>query len=701
MPVVGTKLHLPTPRRRLVPRRRLTDRLDTADKPRLVLVAAPAGFGKTTLLTQWLTAWADGRAENRVAWLALDPGDADVRRFLGHLIAAVQTVVPEVGADALVRLEGAEAFEPDAVVAGLVNDLDLMAGPTMLALDDYHVIDDPGVHDVVRQLLEHLPPHVTLAMTTRADPPLSLPRLRARGELVEIRGGDLRFTPEEAEGFLNDVMQLGLPADLVAALETRTEGWAVGLQLAALSARDRGDGEVAGFVEAFSGSHRFVLDYLVEEVLDRQPDDVRSFLLATAVLAQLRGDLCDALTGRADGADVLEALERDNLFVVPLDDARRWYRYHHLFADVLRARLSARSPDTVVALHAAATRWYADHGLIADAWHHAIAGGDHQRAADLFELATPDLRRRRDSHTLRAWLLTLPEEVVRRRPLLAVQMVWLRLSEGDLGGMPAWLDAVEQGLAASGPPVAAPPALAEAARDRTAEVGALPAIVAMYRASVGQALGDRAATVAHARAAIALAGPDDHFPRAAGAAFLGMTAWADGDLRAGVEAFTAGRGRVGRGGHGGRPARHDRGAREPVARTGPTRRGAPALRASHRRGRRHSRDSPPPGTSTSAWRTCCASRATSTGRLATWRWRGPSATVRRSRRTGTGGSRPRPVCCARRATSTGPSRCSTEQSRSCDPASSPTYARSPPAGRGSSWRRAGWPKRPTGPGAGA
>ncbi len=543
MPVLGTKLHLPTPRRRLVPRTRLTDRLDAAEAPRLLLVAAPAGFGKTTLLTQWLTDWqaAGAAAEGegrRVAWLALDAGDADVRRFLGLLIAAVQTVAPDVGAEALARLEAAAAPEPEAVVAGLVNDLDLLAGPTVLALDDYHVIDDPAVHDVVRLLLEHLPPQVTLAMTTRADPPLPLPRLRARGELVEIRASDLRFTPEEAAVFLNDVMGLGLPDELVAALEARTEGWAAGLQLAALSARDRGDGEVAGFVEAFSGSHRFVLDYLVEEVLDRQPDDVRAFLLATAVLDQLRGDLCDAVTGRADAGAVLETLERENLFVIPLDDERRWYRYHHLFADVLRARLTAQSPETVAGLHATASRWYADQGLLADAMRHALAGGDHERAADLFELAAPDLRRRRDSHTLRAWLLALPEDVVRRRPLLAVQMAWLRLSEGDLDGMPAWLDAGEAGLALPQPPVAAPPALGEAARDREAELDALPAVVAMYRASAAQARDDLAATVAHARDAIALSGPDDHYPRAAGAAFVGMAAWADGDLRAGVEAFT-------------------------------------------------------------------------------------------------------------------------------------------------------------------
>jgi len=330
MPVLGTKLHLPAPRRRLVQRARLTGQLraDEGVGPRLVLVAAPAGFGKTTLLAQWLAA---EKSQRRVAWLALDPGDADLRLFLTHLAAAIQTAEPEAGADALALLEAGGTAPADAVLVSLINDLDVLAGPTVVALDDYHVIDGAAVHEAVTFLLDNLPPQVTLAMATRADPPLPLARLRARGELVEVRAADLRFTTGEAEVFLNEVMGLRLEAVLVAALEARTEGWVAGLQLAALSARSHaaatsGSGDVAGFVEAFSGSHRFVLDYLVEEVLDRQPDEVRAFLLETSVLDQLTGGLCDALTGRSDGQPMLEALERENLFVVPLDDERRWYR---------------------------------------------------------------------------------------------------------------------------------------------------------------------------------------------------------------------------------------------------------------------------------------------------------------------------------------------------------------------------------------
>jgi LuxR family maltose regulon positive regulatory protein len=544
MPVLGTKLHLPLPRRRLVQRGRLTDQLraDGGEAPRLVLVAAPAGFGKTTLLAQWLAAAEESRRS--VAWLALDPGDGDLRSFLTHLVAAIQIAVPEVGVDALALLEAGGATPTDAVLVSLINDLDVLAGPMVVALDDYHVMDAVAVHEAVTFLLDNLPPQVTLAMTTRADPPLPLSRLRARGELVELRAADLRFTAAEAEAFLSEVIGLQLEPALVAALEARTEGWAAGLQLAALSARTHagaanGSGEVAQFVEAFSGSHRFVLDYLVEEVLDRQPDDVRAFLLDTSVLDQLTGGLCDALTGRSDGQPMLEILERENLFVVALDDERRWYRYHHLFADALRARLAAGHADRVGELHAAASRWSAENGLLGDAVRHAIASGDHERTADLVELTLADLRRRRQDRTLRGWLVTLPDDVVCRRPLLATYMGWSRLSEGDFDGVEAWLDAAEAGLDTV-PPSTIPTAdtLAEAARDREGEVRSLPAMIAVYRASIAQARGDVDGTVAHARRALALAGSEDHFPRGAAAGFIGLAAWAAGDLGTAVDTFT-------------------------------------------------------------------------------------------------------------------------------------------------------------------
>lgn len=557
MPLLGTKLRAPRPRRQLVPRERLVDELRTgsATMPRLVLVSAPAGFGKTTLLTQWLT---PGRAEDpdqdrrphalRVAWLSLDADDAEPRVFLTHLVAALQATDPEVGAEARALMDSERGVPVEDVVASLVSDLDALAGATVVALDDYHVIDDAEVHRAVAFLLDHLPPQVTVAMTTRADPPLPLPRLRARGELLEVRAADLRFTAEEADDFLNRVMGLRLEPDQVAALENRTEGWAAGLQLAALSVRghttssgDPAAEGIAAFVAAFTGSHRFVLDYLLEEVLATQPQAVRTFLLDTSVLGQLTGPLCDALTGGSDGQQLLERLERGNLFLVPLDDQRRWFRYHHLFADALRARLLAEHPERIRSLHRAASDWHAEHGTSTDAISHGLAAGDVEHVADLVELAVPEARRRRQDRTLREWLDALPDDVLRGRALLAAQMGPARLSEGDVEGAERWLDAADETLRTTTPgPAAGVPRAgrpAEAARAREQELRALPAQAAVYRAAVAQARGDVEGTVAHARRALDLAGPADHVARSGGAGFLGLAAWAAGDLAAAVDTF--------------------------------------------------------------------------------------------------------------------------------------------------------------------
>jgi ATP/maltotriose-dependent transcriptional regulator MalT len=558
MPLLGTKLRAPSPRRQLVARERLVDKLraDSATMPKLVLVSAPAGFGKTTLLTQWLASppseepdHGGGPPAPRVAWLSLDVADADLRTFLTHLMAALQAASPEVGAEALALMDTERGLPIEHVVASLVNDLDALTGATVVALDDYHLIDDPEVHEAVALLLDHLPPKVTLAMTTRADPPLPLARLRARGELLEVRAADLRFTAGEADVFLNRVMGLGLEPAQVAALENRTEGWAAGLQLAALSARGHtttGSGHparegVAAFVEAFTGSHRFVLDYLLEEVLATQPEQVRTFLLDTSVLEQLTGPLCDALTGGGDGQQLLETLERANLFLVPLDDQRQWFRYHHLFADVLRARLLAENPGQVRRLHRAASDWHAEHGTLTDAISHARAAGDLENLAELVELALPEARQRRQDRTLRDWLNALPDDVLRGRALLAAQMGSARLSEGDVEEAERWLDDADTALRTRTlEPAAGRPRtghLAEAARARDKELQALPAQAAVYRAAIAQARGDIEATIAHARRALDLAGPTDHVARSGGAGYLGLAAWAAGDLPAAVDTF--------------------------------------------------------------------------------------------------------------------------------------------------------------------
>ncbi len=530
--LVGTKWHTPAPRRQLVPRPRLVDRLPlgAGPLPRLILVCAAAGFGKTTLLTQWLGEWqaACGPEPRRVAWLSLDAEDSDPRRFLADVLATIGTAAPDVGAEAAALLHSDSRAAPHVVLGSLINDLDNLDGTTVLALDDYHVVDSAEVHEALTYFLDHLPPNVSIAVTTRADPALPVARLRTRGELVELRAADLRFTLLEATTFLNDLMGLALDIRHVEALESRTEGWAAGLQLAALSLRSRDDPDE--FIERFTGSHRFVLDYLVEEVLNGRGERDRGFLLDTSILGQLNGPLCDALTGRDDGQATLEALERANLFVVPLDDTRTWYRYHHLFADTLRARLAAENPEKMQHLHRAAAGWYAAQGRPEPAIAHAVGGLDFELAARLVELALPEASRQRQSRTIRQWQGSLPDDVVRARPVLNVIAAWSRLTDGDVDDADARLQDAEATLESI-------PVDAQIADDQLRQ---LPMTIAMYRAAVAQARQDVPGTARQARRILELAGPHDHLAKGAGFGFLGMTFWAKGDLKAAVETFTEG-----------------------------------------------------------------------------------------------------------------------------------------------------------------
>lgn len=505
--------------------------------PRLILVSAPPGFGKTTLLSQWLDQWRTVRpAETRrVAWLSLDAEDSAPQRFLALLIGAIQVVEPHVGVDAAALLRAGGATVAPGVLVSLINDLDSLDGTLVLALDDYHLVRSAEVHEAVTFLLDYLPDHLPVAMATRSDPPLPLARLRSRGQLTEVRAADLRFTAAEAREFLNRAMGLDLAEADVDALEERTEGWIVGLQLAALSLRDiPGRGDAAAFIEAFTGSNRFVIDYLADEVLARQPAEVRDFLLGTAVLDRLTGPLCDAVTRGTDGARTLEDLERGNLFLVPLDAERSWYRYHHLFADTLRARLRAESPDEVPGLHRRAGDWFAAHGLVEDAVRHALAGADFDRAAHLMEEALPELRRTRQDGLLLGWVRALPESVVRRSPALSILAGWSLMVSGDLDTAERRLDDAEEALAAG----AVDEDLAAAWAD-TDDLRTAPATVAVYRASLAQARGDVAGTVRHARRAADLARPEDHFIRGAAGGFLGLAAWAAGDVGEALSTFSA------------------------------------------------------------------------------------------------------------------------------------------------------------------
>lgn len=525
-PMIATKLYVPRLRSGLVARPRLSERLRRGADSRLTLVSAPAGFGKTTLLAEWLGATSG--AVRHVAWLSLDPADNDPASFWTGVVTALQSAVPGVGSAAL-ELIVCTPLPTEVMLTSVLNDLAAAPEDVWLVLDDYHLVDSNQVRNGMVFLLEHLPPHVHVVISTRADPDLPLSRWRVGGDLVEIRAAELRFTSEEAAAYLNEVAGLDLAADDVAALEQRTEGWIAALQLAALSIQGRDD--AAGFIARFAGNDRYIVDYLVEEVLQHRPEPVREFLLHSSVLDRLTGPLCDAVTGRDDGSDMLMALERANLFLVPLDDRREWYRYHHLFADVLRARLLGGQPDLIPVLHRRASRWYESHGSAEDAVKHALAAGDFDRAAHLMELAVPAIRRTRQDTMLLGWLKTLPDAAVRRSPVLSVFRGFMLLASGDLDGVEPRLDDAERALAAVPAGMVAPWA-------DTEELRTLPATIAVYRASLAQARGDVPGTSAHARHALDLARPGDHLARGAAAGFLGLAAWASGDVPAALQTFT-------------------------------------------------------------------------------------------------------------------------------------------------------------------
>jgi LuxR family maltose regulon positive regulatory protein len=479
-PLLSTKLHLPRPRAKLVPRSHLVERLQQGVVGALTLVSAPAGFGKTTLLAQWRTF-----TRAPVAWLSLEPEDNEPTRFLTYLIAALQTLDSHLGAPALALLGLPHPAEQETVLALLVNDLMNWKGEAFtLVLDDYHLIEAPAIHHALMFLLEHLPPQMHLIIATRADPPLPLARLRARGQLAELRAAELRFRAAEADAFLEEVMGLHLSPEDVATLQTHTEGWIAGLQLAALSLQGRPD--VSAFIPAFTGSHRFVLDYLSEEVLSRQPASVQTFLLQTSILERLSGSLCDAVTGLGESQAMLEALERANLFVAALDDERQWYRYHHLFADLLRNRLRQATPTLVPDLHCRASAWYEQHDLILDALHHARLALDLERMIRLIEEHTHALAFRGQAHTVLNWLSSLPDGLVQTHPRLRFSQALLLMFTGQLGEALRRLQEAEQSVSHLSP--------AEEAQAFLNQVATVQAYILFHQ-------GDLAGSVALARQA--------------------------------------------------------------------------------------------------------------------------------------------------------------------------------------------------------
>ena len=531
--VLTIKLHAPPHRAELVPRSRLFERLDEGAQRKLTLVSAPAGFGKTTLVSEWL-----GAQPRASAWLTLDAADAEPARFLSYLVAALQTVQPGLADDVLSALQSPRPPSTGWLTTALLNGLASLHDDTVLVLDDYHVLDARAVDEMLAALLEHLPPRLHLVLTTREDPDLRLARLRARGQLTELRARDLRFTPDETATFLNELMGLDLSSEDLAALEARTEGWIAGLQLAALSMRGRED--LSGFIHAFAGDHRYIVDYLAEEVLQRQPERVRRFLLRTSILERLSGPLCDAVTGGEGSEGVLRSLERGNLFLVPLDDTRLWYRYHPLFADVLRAHLDQEPSEDVRTLHRRASAWHEADGSPSDAVRHALAGEDAERAARLIEASWRSMDSSFQSAAWLAWAQALPEERVRARPVLGAGYAWALLNAGELEAAEERLREVERRMASPAEPTASapttvapsttPPTTAPLTEDEEA-YRSLPGTVASARAYLALAHSDPAASVRHARRALALLPADDHVGRGVPLGILALAHWANGDLQ--------------------------------------------------------------------------------------------------------------------------------------------------------------------------
>jgi LuxR family maltose regulon positive regulatory protein len=440
--LLATKVQAPALRHALVERSELVGRLSSGPPRRITLVGAPPGWGKTTLLCIWSVT-----DERQFAWVALDDGDNDPARLWTYVAEALRRIDGHLGADAIAALGRRGADIEAHVLPALLNELAALPDDVVLVLDDYHVITNPAIHRQVAYLVDRLPPRVELALASRTDPPLPLGRLRARRELLEIRAADLRFSREETAALMNDLLGLGLEERAVSLLQQRTEGWAAGLQLAALSLE--GGADRSQFVEQFAGDDRHIVDYLGFELLDRQPDDVRSFLLRTSVLGRLSAPLCKAVTGTQRSAAMLAEIERANLFLVALDEKREWYRYHHLFGDLLRHELAATEPELVAELHRRAARWYSEHGVVEDAFEHTLAAGDVGGAADLVAGHWSTTFNHGRLATVEHWLDSLPPEAVAGDPRLALARAWIAADQGRLGEMGRWLEVAEKEAAAS------------------------------------------------------------------------------------------------------------------------------------------------------------------------------------------------------------------------------------------------------------
>lgn len=531
-PLLATKLYIPKPQTNLVHRPRLFKKLDAGLQGSLTLLSAPPGFGKTTLLSDWID-----HSDRPIGWISLDERDNDPVRFVSYLITAVKGI-RLMGADLdlghipLSLLHSQQPNRVEAALTTLINEvaeLELPADPArhpiVLVLDDYHVISDQAVHEAVNLLLRYLPAQLHLVIASRAEPDLPLSRLRIRRQVTELRAADLRFTQDEALTFLQETTGLSFSAPDVLALEERTEGWIAGLQVAALSMKGRED--ISQFIQAFTGSNRTILDYLIEEVLERQPAKRQAFLLQTAVLDRLSGPLCDTLTGQADGQETLEDLDRANLFLVRLDDERRWYRYHYLFAEFLKAHLAKVQPELVPELHQRAAHWLKENGLPAEAVNHALAAEDFDLAESLIEQVARETIQGGEWGTLQGWLDALAKERLRANPRLCLAQAWALLFTASAKGTETWLEAAEAGL----------PALDQSGLSNVAGVKALHGQIGAIRATIAANMGDRERTIALGQRALALLPEEDLFLRTAIILAMGYAYRYKGDVLAAKESF--------------------------------------------------------------------------------------------------------------------------------------------------------------------
>jgi LuxR family transcriptional regulator, maltose regulon positive regulatory protein len=551
--ILTTKLYLPLNRPEIVPRSNLIQRLTEGAHSgrKLTLISAPAGFGKTTLVTEWLhNLQRDAKQENQpklgIAWLSLDEGDNDPLRFLTYFLAALKDIEGiELALEKSHSMLQSTQLPPiESVLTSLINEIATVNDRIILSLDDYHLIEKQPIHDGISFLLDNMPSQMHIVIATREDPHFPLSRLRARGQLIELRASDLRFTLSECAEFLTQAMGLNISEEDIASLEARTEGWIVGLQMAALSMQGRT--EVANFIQSFTGSHRFVLDYLIEEVLDQQPEEIQTFLLHTSILDRLCGPLCDAVLSIQSGQETLEYIEQANLLIVPLDDERKWFRYHHLFTDVLQSLLMERQPGQIAALHLRASEWFEKYHQPEDAIRHAFAAQDFERAAGLLELILPTVDGKNLWTKWLGWIKAVPDEVIKTRPVLCAGYGSTLLMIGEFEAAEAFLQYAEGWLDNTAELSAHPegPDSSSEQNQRMVVVDedqfrSLHASIAIARAYIAQATGDIPGTIKYAQQVLEnFNETGDQLQRGQATTLLGLASWASGDLETARQAFS-------------------------------------------------------------------------------------------------------------------------------------------------------------------